>query len=634
MLLAAYGFVARYGTGVFYQDDWIFVPVLSGAEPLTPAWLWKQNNEHRQPLSNLVIVTLYKLSGSDARAGMYFTVTALGAASLVMIGAARALRGRFAYSDAVFPVVLLNWAAYDNFLLGHQVFQALPVLLAGTLLCLAVTRGRRRPVAATLLAGILLLLLPLCGSMGVVFAPPLAGWLLAVTWAPWLLRLLAPGRLPTSTSGADDRRCRWIALPFVVAALGLSALYFAGFENTYTVDGEPFSYHPPSLGIQATLRTAAKFLTVAFGATAQPFWPLSGWVMAGLLLVTAAAVAWLWLARPAARGRVFGVFCFLVALAGLAVGIGVGRAAMGPDMGFSSRYVSLAALLLCCVYLAWQIVGGRAGRLVQMTVFTLACASLAANWRAGAGWGEVYHRRLVSLEEDIRAGTPPLVLAAEYSVGELTTRPVVYSSRILSGSESLADEFATLLRMAAKTRAGVWRYLQDPPLAERPFAFDQPAAVNQVEWSAEGVARCTGNDPHLVYRLPRPEWVYAVRVEYGMENAMPPAEFEAYWRSGDGEPFSEAGRHFRADLPVEGEERLLVERRWKGSESGAQVWTKSRDGRPVDRFWVTVPVNARIDQFRIDPDNKPCVFRIFQVRLVTRPAEEETAQEQKANAGG
>src|SRR5262249_35999584 len=101
MLAAVYFFVAEFGSRVFYQDDWIFVPVLTGNERLTLPWLWQQNNEHRLPLTNLVILVLYHLSGFDARVGMFFTVTALGVLTLVLIRTAKLLRGWTSNADAL-----------------------------------------------------------------------------------------------------------------------------------------------------------------------------------------------------------------------------------------------------------------------------------------------------------------------------------------------------------------------------------------------------------------------------------------------------------------------------------------------------------------------------------------------------
>jgi hypothetical protein len=605
MLVMAYAFIARYGSGIFYEDDWVFVPILSGEQPFSLAWLWKQNNEHRFPLPNLVILGLYKVFDFDPRAGMYFTVTALGLLSVLMTRTAARLRGRTAYSDAFFPLVLLNGSAYDNFLFGHQIFQSLPIFLMGALLCVLLWCGRNWTLGRSLLAGSLLVLLVLCGSMGVVCAPILACWFLV----PVVMPALAQAKSSDEVEWPPRTPVRVVMAAAAGISIVMAGVYFIGFQDRYVVDGQPFPYHEPSPSLRATLSTSSKFLSVGFGEPAYLFWPSSGLFILALYAATGIAIVWCWFYRKDERPRTIALLCSLVALGGLALGIGIGRASMGADMGFSSRYVTLSAQTLSCAYFGWLIAAGQIGRLATMVLFTFACASLAVNQRSGGDGGARHLVPLANFERDLRAGMTPNALAARYT----TCNPAVYTCRILPTSTSLQDEFVTLMRMLAGR--GVWRELRDPAVTEESIPFHRPLRTNEIKWNDDGTARCTGNDPSIVYDLGRSVWVDAIRVKYSMEDVSPPATFAAYWKNGN-EHFTEKERYFQAELPVQHEERVLIERSRRDHPSDRLIWRKAPSYGDDTRFWVTIPVNARIDTFRIDPNDKPCTFKIVDIKLV------------------
>lgn len=177
MLLAALAFVGKYGSNVPHSDDWFLVPVLSGEQPVTAGWVWAPHAEHRIPLARLTQVALYRLTGCDFRAGMFFQVCVLGILSAVMIRAARALRGWTAYTDVFFPLVWLNWGNCRSLLWSWQVAFLILVALVSVVLLVMVRRGSRPGAKAALLAGLCLVLLPLCGPTGLVFVPPFTVWL-------------------------------------------------------------------------------------------------------------------------------------------------------------------------------------------------------------------------------------------------------------------------------------------------------------------------------------------------------------------------------------------------------------------------------------------------------------------------
>src|SRR5256885_15978231 len=72
MTLAAFAYVARYGSALPNLDEWEAVlPLCVGAQPINAATLWAQHNEARYPLLRLLYLSLLKVSGYDFRAGMF-----------------------------------------------------------------------------------------------------------------------------------------------------------------------------------------------------------------------------------------------------------------------------------------------------------------------------------------------------------------------------------------------------------------------------------------------------------------------------------------------------------------------------------------------------------------------------------
>src|SRR5437763_5735483 len=173
MSAAAVGFVLAFGVNFPFMDEWATVPALAAPRP-DPAWLWERHNEHLLPLPRLVYWAAFHLTG-DLRAGMFVSAVAWSALAKLLADAARTVRGRAAYADVFFPVVLLNWSQYENLLMSYQVGFACSSVLAGlTLRELAlggVTTGR------VLRVGLYAALLPACGGPGLVLAGPGVPWL-------------------------------------------------------------------------------------------------------------------------------------------------------------------------------------------------------------------------------------------------------------------------------------------------------------------------------------------------------------------------------------------------------------------------------------------------------------------------
>jgi hypothetical protein len=552
-LLATLGFVAKFGSNVPFVDDWVVVPVLTGHEPDILNWLWSQHNEHRLPVPKLVLLALYRLTGCDFRAGMYFNVVALAAVAGAMIQAAQRLRGWTSYADAFYPLGLLHWGQWLNFLWSWQVDYILSTTLAsGVLLVIAGTRIRLT-VRSAVLAGICLILLPLCGATGLGLVPALALW-------------LAYCGVVAGHPGAPLAKVQSVSfVTLAVLPLLVVASCFVGYERP------TLWYTPVSTGLKDYLRTAFQLLTLILGRwPAMRFWPFSWMLVIGASLGTAGVLVAAWYRQPQVRFRAMGFLLFMAAMLLLALGLGWGRAGMGYPAGFEDRYVTLPLPLLCCIYLVWADRRTRVGSVVQLGLLALMAVVFAINLPEGLRQAAYRRERADAFQRDLRAGVPIYILLGRY------TRFFHISQR------DLADG----LHMLQQAGFGPYRELQaDPAFVEIPVPLT-PTSVNQVTWEGD-TGQATDADPYLVFALPQPRFVAGIKVRFCHANREGTGPvFRMSWKKSDGDDFTER-RRWTERLPPSGPEVCLT-------------------------IWVVDTVG----QFRLHPDDKPCDFQISKICLL------------------
>src|SRR6478736_4424370 len=92
MTAAAVAYVGLFGSNVPYSDDWDLIDFITGARSVTLQWLWSSHGGHRVLLPRLVLLGLYKISGTDFRAGMYFSVGLLSASAAILTWASARMR--------------------------------------------------------------------------------------------------------------------------------------------------------------------------------------------------------------------------------------------------------------------------------------------------------------------------------------------------------------------------------------------------------------------------------------------------------------------------------------------------------------------------------------------------------------
>ncbi len=384
---------AVYGRWLPWSDDFTIVPVVTGAMPLSPAWLWEQHNEHRIPLVKLLFIGMGRLSGCDYRWTLAANVALLSATAAALIVAARRLRGFGSWTDAVFPAVILHlgqgalvWAFHSQFLLT--------TVLSGLFVATAVAAPRGGSWRSAGMA-IFALLLPLTGSSGLVVAAA-ATCLLAAEAVGWNA---APGtRFSLARGFAAAGACITSSVGIAyVATLHLThAKSYAGLWQTLVASLDTLSSYPAGL------------------VTRFPM----GWRVAtavavmGTCVMAARAV---WSRDTRHRGALIILVGYVSSLALVALAVGYGRGTRDFSHLYG-HYSTLALGVPVALALVWAALPQTpAARVVQslLCVVTLVVAADHAK-RAVRTWGSGAESWAV-IATDMRGNDSPEDVAARHA---------------------------------------------------------------------------------------------------------------------------------------------------------------------------------------------------------------------------
>ncbi len=539
MSVAALLFVARFGCSIPYWDDWDMVPVIAGDQSVDAHWLWSEHNGHRIPLPRLLLLGLYKLTGADFRAEMYFNVLLLSATAFMFIRVAKRQRGRISFTDAFFPLVLLHWGHYENLLWSWQVSFVLPVCIVCILLVLIVQDGIHLSLGKTALVGICLVLLPLCGMPGLLYVPALALW------------LASAGVFSPPAEGGSRKKYRLLVIwSSVLAALFVTAIYFRNYQG---VTGHLSVFHPRS-----SMITALQFLTGSFGPAAQVYWPLWGVAIVGLLgLMTVALISTFVRRSATERGRAGGLLCFMIAIAGLAGSVGLGR----RGYGFANRYCLLAVPALCGVYYAMGVCKWRnAGRGVQIALCALAVFFSPMNLQEGLAYGTSLHGRLQAFVVDLSAGKPipellarhasslcPCPFGGEPSRGIANDKGCVESRYWLRNCIGFHDYLGDRILELSRAGIGYFRLLQTGQTAFREVTLSTASVPDESTGKPRTLQPLNGDQSDLEIVLEEPRFVCGIRVSRSADldansNDRPPC-LQVFWKSSGQSDFSTCQRY-------------------------------------------------------------------------------------------
>jgi len=391
MLVLALVYVGTFGSRLPYYDDWDVVPVLTGAEPLTLAYLWEPYHAHCMPLPKLALVSLTRLSDLDFRAAKFFHVALFGGLSAALLCAVRRQRGCHEFADAFLPLFVLGLAQWECYLLPSCINLIFTAIIAGIYLVLLAGAGPRVSGRRAVLMAGCLALLPLCSAAGLALVPALTLWLAPV------------GILHCRAADATSRRQGWLVLALIVTALVLSGLSFLSLRQP----GQAPAPHEPA----KVLACVQQILNMLFGAPVPPFATRTAAVV--LLLLAASGGVWLaaWWRQPGERVALLGFLAFALGMGCLVGAIAWGRVDYLATAAYIPRYATLQLPLGCCLYVFWGRYGGRCAPAAQMVLLLVTAVTFAPNLRDAWESGDSRRQALRTFEADLNSGLSPALLA-------------------------------------------------------------------------------------------------------------------------------------------------------------------------------------------------------------------------------
>ncbi len=466
-----------------FSEDWLLVPALTGHEPHLGTWLWSQHNEHRVPVPRLILLALLNVGQGDFRVGGAFNILVLGAIALSMMETARYVRGGKArVADAFFPVAFLHLGHTENMLWTWQITQVLPVALLCAVMVIVVAGRFPRTAGPTIAAGVCIIMLPLSGANGLLYAPLFALWI-----GCGGIAILA-GRASENIAGGSWTGCYLLVTSFVT--LVLSGLYFVQYE--------PPSYGAESPSILAALYAAMQFIALSFGPAARMSWLLSIFAAICCLLPAVLSGARQLLMRQDTNSfRAVGLAICAANLLLSALAIGWGRAQVLSLWGGSwpIRYSLFAVPILCVAYFVYELYGSNLTRKVIPSLLVVGMFLLIpANASQGVRWHDWYLQGAGAFDQDVRSGE------SVTKVGE-KNREYLYRwmdtsfDKLRMLRESGIMPFARMAEEAAfPERSDTGRQtVSEPlvtesrPLARRRFRFVMPEAGEvSLVWGIDG----------------------------------------------------------------------------------------------------------------------------------------------------
>lgn len=391
MMLIAIICLIYYGRNIPLGEDWYMVAPLTDNEPNFGSWLWSSVNGHRVPLPRLILLDSIKVT-KDFRSGMVLNLFTLGAASLISILVARSIRcGRTYYTDAFFPIIMLNLGNWAALFWGWQFTQVLPTALGYSFFLVLICDPTLSTTKAALVAGICLILLPLCGGNGLILVPLLGIWTVYCI-------ILQLGRQEIYRSQL------WIPSFLICSAflsLCLIILYLMNYE-------QPLGY-PASPGLRDTLKTAAQFLAISFGPIAITKWfKVSIFAVFGFLYIPVVAILLvdLFRGRNESRNRSLAILLVFIILVLYALVLAHTRTGWLLEAKYFPLWYMIFPLPFSCIaFLTWKFYGHASlKRFFQASVCILLILLLPLNTMTGFSFGYWYEQGMKLVEKDVQAG--------------------------------------------------------------------------------------------------------------------------------------------------------------------------------------------------------------------------------------
>lgn len=347
------GLVQACAVNLLYQDQWdLMRPIFDNQGPL--ACFYWQHGPHRQGLGGVINWYLYRATAWDVRAEAWVEVAILFLAAMAAIALSVRLRGRLTWTDAAYPLLLINPLHWETILLTpNMAHSILPVLLV---LLLAHAWISRHWVVRLLGVGILNLLCLFTGFGFCAFAS-------STTLLAWLL---------LRSDKEERRRLIGIAIfaAFAVAAFGWH------YRWDPAVPGWRFPV--------ANWGDYPRFM--AFMYSSLLGWRAVSWgsVLAGGGVLALVIGAFVWSAKSVGRRplKVEMHAIWLLTATTLFYGgfTAIGRLPTGIEAAFMWRYLTLLVPGICGLLLLVQSETARAGARVRGASMVASLALVLVIW--------------------------------------------------------------------------------------------------------------------------------------------------------------------------------------------------------------------------------------------------------------
>lgn len=637
MFLATLWLVWVHGLRVPWMDHYKFeVPILSGERPLTLAWVWEQYTDARIPLAKLMNLALVTVASGDFRAAAFVNVLALGAVAFALLWVTARLRGRLVPTDAVFPLLLLCWAQWENLIWGLQLFAVMShVILFALLLVLAMHRQYPSPHAALLVGGAIALF-PILGPSTLAYVPALLVWLPCLMIHLWreprCLRGTAVGVLscgavaitltyvyfvrqekywvePTRESlgasipdgdsvqpiddGDEPEQDTETNGPLPTTEQAESGVDSSASTLASSLDGLRTLANESLPLVSMALATDEVSLMGAVNGN-RPLYVYVGRSLQVLYVATAVLLAWVCVRRRAERLRAAGLLSFLLGSGCFFAAMTVARP-LGLEVLAQQRYALFAMPPLVCSILAWVLYGPRqVAGFIQVVLFCAVGGLFPLNTDYGWRYTALMRESLDIFAQDLVSGKPAYVLANQHIAR------LMFQAEDPSADEKLqkwlAERFRGLREHGIKPFDGM---APDSEGIRVPLGKNALAAAENMEWDGD-LAKGQDGAAALTYLLARPRHVLAIGVRYTLAT-------DSGQATGGKVVSQDGGDGKETTIPL----RLIP--------TAAQPGYKGR--------WAWIWIDDRIDRFRIHPDESPFALRVEQLVLMvpgraTQPAQQ------------
>jgi hypothetical protein len=383
--------IARNGYNLPRQDEWDFIPVITGHED-SFSWIVAKHYEHRYPVSRVMYLALHALTGQNFRAGMWLSLVLASVCAAILCLGANKIRGRCDWLNLLIPVLLLNGGHVENWTMGYQIVFTTTILWLTAFIAVIVWADRLSHRQIALACGLMTLLVAMGGGVGYAFAPGMLVIVLGgICYNFWMQKASFLETLQ-------------------ILILPLICMVYLIFNFVDFLQSAPTRAHNDSATF---LRVLTEFWTIAWGGAGQFGYPLPGVFALAVVVESLLLALIVGFIKPSVRMRMFGFAALLLGSLILSFSVAYTR-----SVGNESRYAifggfGLVIALFVHSHFAWKVLKLQPGHLM---VTALAVWVAIQDWRFAEKFTETYAVRTSLIQRDVRLGLPINIIAERHVI--------------------------------------------------------------------------------------------------------------------------------------------------------------------------------------------------------------------------